>query len=99
MYPFSLREKVAEGRMRGRQCRKFQLCPLTLALSLREREHFPNPESMMATMKIRPSDNSYRTFCDLTSGYRMFCVMGEAIRSGVIDLLEAGERSSEELLR
>ena len=49
-------------------------------------------------MKILPSDNSYRTFCDLTSGYRMFCVMGEAIRSGIIDLLEDGERSLEELL-
>jgi len=50
-------------------------------------------------MKILPSDNSYRTFCDLTSGYRMFCVMGEAIRSGVIDLLEEGERSLAELLQ
>jgi molybdopterin-guanine dinucleotide biosynthesis protein A len=35
---FSLREKVAEGRMRGQQCRIRQLCPLTLTLSLRERE-------------------------------------------------------------
>jgi predicted metal-binding protein len=50
-------------------------------------------------MKILPSDNSYRTFCDLTSGYRMFCVMAEALRSGVIDLLEGGERSLEELLQ
>jgi len=82
--------------MRGRQCRKFQLCPL--ALSLREREPFPYSERMMVNMKILPSDNSYRTFCDLTSGYRMFCVMGEAIRSGIIDRLEEGERSCEELL-
>jgi predicted metal-binding protein len=49
-------------------------------------------------MKILPSDNSYSTFCDLTGGYRMFRVMEEAIRSGVIDVLEAGERTSEELL-
>ena len=49
-------------------------------------------------MKILPSDNSYSTFCDLTSGYRMFCVMAEALRSGVIDLLEDGELSLEELL-
>lgn len=49
--------------------------------------------------KILPSDHSYRTFCDLTSGYRMFCVIAEALRSGVIDLLEEGERSVEELLQ
>lgn len=49
-------------------------------------------------MKILPSDNSYRTFCDLTSGYRMFCVMAEAIKTGVIDQLEEGARSFDELL-
>jgi len=32
-----LREKVAEGRMRGQQCHIKLLFPLTLALSLRER--------------------------------------------------------------
>jgi hypothetical protein len=35
--PFSLREKVAEGRMRGNGGSKYQLLPLTLALSLMER--------------------------------------------------------------
>jgi predicted metal-binding protein len=49
-------------------------------------------------MKILPSDNSYRTFCDLTSSYRMFCVMNEALRSGIIDLLEDGEHSLEHVL-
>jgi predicted metal-binding protein len=49
-------------------------------------------------MKILPSDNSYRTFCELTSGYRMFSVMGEAIRSGIIDLLEEGECTLDQLL-
>ncbi|MDA8414484.1 MAG: DUF2284 domain-containing protein [Desulfobacteraceae bacterium] len=49
-------------------------------------------------MKILPSDNSYRTFCDLTGGYRMFRVMVEAVNSGIIDLLEDGERSLDELL-
>lgn len=49
--------------------------------------------------KILPSDNSYRTFCDLTSGYRMFCVVTEAINSGIIDLLEEGELSADDLLQ
>ena len=49
-------------------------------------------------MKILPADNSYRTFCELTSGYRMFCVMGEAIRSGIIDRLDEGAGTVAELL-
>jgi hypothetical protein len=36
-----MREKVAEGRMRGnKKCQKFRYFPLTLALSLMERELF-----------------------------------------------------------
>ena len=50
------------------------------------------------TMKILPSDNSYATFCELTTGYRMFRVMAEALESGVIDLLEEGEHTDGELL-
>ncbi len=50
-------------------------------------------------MKILPSDDSYRTFCDLTGGYRMFCVMAEALKSGIIDLLEEGGCVFEELLQ
>src|SRR6185369_466063 len=49
-------------------------------------------------MKILPSDNSYKTFCDLVSGYRMFRVMAEAVSSGIIDLLDEGELSLDELL-
>ena len=49
-------------------------------------------------MKILPSNNSYRTFCELTSGYRMFCVMAEALRSGIIDRLEEGAATALELL-
>jgi predicted metal-binding protein len=49
-------------------------------------------------MKILPSDNSYRTFCELSSGYRMFCVMAEALRSGIIDRLEDGSPTASELL-
>jgi predicted metal-binding protein len=49
-------------------------------------------------MKILPSDNSYRTFSELTSGYRMFCVMAEAIGSGIIDRLEEDAVSVDELL-
>ncbi|MBK5275335.1 MAG: hypothetical protein JJE30_09830 [Desulfuromonadales bacterium] len=41
-------------------------------------------------MKILPSDNSYSTFCDLTSGYRMFFVLREALRSGIIDRVAEG---------
>ena len=41
-------------------------------------------------MKILPSDNSYATFCELTSGYRMFCVLREALRSGIIDRVAEG---------
>jgi len=37
---FSLREKVAEGRMRGQQCTNGPIFPLTLALSLMERGLF-----------------------------------------------------------
>ena len=49
-------------------------------------------------MKILPSDNSYATFCDLTTGYRMFHVIQVAVRSGVIDHLEEGARTVEGLL-
>jgi predicted metal-binding protein len=49
-------------------------------------------------MKILPSDNSYKTFCDMTTGYRMFRVISEAVNTGVIDLLDEGNRSVEELL-
>ncbi|MGD0584194.1 MAG: DUF2284 domain-containing protein [Oryzomonas sp.] len=49
-------------------------------------------------MKILPSDNSYKTFCDVTSGYRMFRVISEAVNSGVIDLLDDGAWSVGELL-
>jgi hypothetical protein len=36
-----MREKVAEGRMRGQQYHINQLCPLTLTLSLMERGFLP----------------------------------------------------------
>jgi predicted metal-binding protein len=49
-------------------------------------------------MKILPSDNSYKTFCDMTTGYRMFRVISEAVNTGVIDLLDDGERTAGELL-
>jgi len=49
-------------------------------------------------MKILPSDNSYRTFSQLTSGYRMFCVLAEAVRCGIIDRLEEGACTVEALL-
>ena len=38
--PFSIGEKVAEGRMRGKEGRNVNSFPLTLALSLRERGLF-----------------------------------------------------------
>lgn len=49
-------------------------------------------------MNILPSDSSYNTFCNLASGYRMFRVIAEAVSSGIIDLLDDGERTPEELL-
>lgn len=50
-------------------------------------------------MTILPLDDSYRTFCDLLTGYRMFFVMREALNSGIIDLLEQEDRPLDELLR
>jgi hypothetical protein len=51
---FSLREKVAEGRMRGLQRHINQLCPLTLALSLMERGLFtPHPGWTLRTNENR----------------------------------------------
>ncbi len=50
-------------------------------------------------MKILPSDNSYSTFCELISGYRRFQVITEAVNSGIIDLLENGENTLEQLLQ
>lgn len=49
-------------------------------------------------MKILPSDNSYANFCELTTGYRMFLVLQEAVRSGIIDLLEPGALSAAQLM-
>ncbi len=49
-------------------------------------------------MKILPTDTSYRTFCQLTSGYRMFSVMTEAIRCGIVDKLEDDAITTLELL-
>ena len=49
-------------------------------------------------MKVLPSDNSYRTFCDLTGGYRMFRVMTEAVNTGIIDRLDDADYSVAELL-
>lgn len=49
-------------------------------------------------MKIDPSDNSYTSFYALTTGYRMFRVISEAVNSGIIDLLDERERTSEDLL-
>ncbi len=36
-------------------------------------------------MTILPSDASYKTFCDLFTGYRLFTVIMEAVDSGLID--------------
>jgi len=49
-------------------------------------------------VRILPTDNSYRTFCELISGYRIFCVMDEALNSGLIDRLDDGAATAAELL-
>lgn len=36
-------------------------------------------------MKIAPSDGSYRTFCDIMTGYRLASVVTKAVNSGVIE--------------
>lgn len=50
------------------------------------------------SMKISPSDNSYATFCALATGYRMYCVMAEALSSGIIDRLDEGDCTIAELM-
>ena len=49
-------------------------------------------------MKILPSDNSYTTFCTITTGYRMFRVIEEMVRSGIVKQVEAGACTSAELV-
>lgn len=49
-------------------------------------------------MKISPADNSYATFCDLTTGYRLFRLVQEACASGIIDLVAQQACSAAELL-
>ena len=36
-------------------------------------------------MRILPSDDSYATFCDMVTGYRMLSVIMQAVNSGIID--------------
>lgn len=49
-------------------------------------------------MKISPSDNSYATFCDLTTGYRLFCLLREACNAGIIDRVAEHACTTEELV-
>lgn len=50
------------------------------------------------THAILPTENSYRTFCELTNGYRIFSVIVESIRSGIIDRLDDAVCTVDELL-
>lgn len=38
-------------------------------------------------MKIAPSDGSYKTFCDILTGYRLAAVITQAVNSGIIDIV------------
>jgi 5-hydroxybenzimidazole methyltransferase len=49
-------------------------------------------------MKILPSDDSYATFCDLVSGYRMLSVITQAVNTGVIDAVGEHDCTFDQLL-
>ncbi len=38
-------------------------------------------------MRIAPSDFSYKTFCDILTGYRLAAVITQAVKSGIIDIV------------
>ncbi len=38
-------------------------------------------------MRILPSDGSYKTFCDMVTGYRTLSVVIQAVSSGIIDIV------------
>ena len=38
-------------------------------------------------MRIAPSDGSYKTFCDILTGYRLASVITQAVKSGIIDIV------------
>ena len=38
-------------------------------------------------MRIAPSDSSYKTFCDILTGYRLAAVITQAVKSGIIDIV------------
>ncbi|MBT1073114.1 DUF2284 domain-containing protein [Pelotalea chapellei] len=50
-------------------------------------------------MKISPADNSYATFCDLTTGYRLFYLLREACNAGIIDRVAEHACTTEELVK
>jgi 5-hydroxybenzimidazole methyltransferase len=49
-------------------------------------------------LRILPSDDSYSTFCDLVTGYRMLSVIMQAVNSGVIDAVGEHHCSVDQLL-
>lgn len=54
----------------------------------------------MTTLLSPPTDDeSYDLFCQLTTGYRMYFIINQAVQTGLIDLLEGGALPAEELLR
>lgn len=38
-------------------------------------------------MRIVPSDGSYKTFCDILTGYRLASVITQAVKTGIIDIV------------
>ncbi|BCS55317.1 DUF2284 domain-containing protein [Geobacter sp. SVR] len=49
-------------------------------------------------MKILPSDGTYATFCDLTTGYRMVSILMQAVECGIIEAVGQNGCSLTEVL-
>ncbi len=50
-------------------------------------------------MRIQPVDSSYKTFCDLVSGYRHLAVVMQAVKSGIVDTVGRQPCRAEDLIR
>lgn len=49
-------------------------------------------------MYLQPIDNSYKSFCDMITGYRMFSTINQAVQTGIIDLLDGCAMPADDLV-
>lgn len=49
-------------------------------------------------MESKFNDSSYKNFCHIVTGYRMFHLMEQAVNSGIVDILDGSPKSVEQLL-